>query len=38
MAKHKLPERLVVMESLPLSPVGKVSKKELVRRLEEDRR
>ena len=30
-AKHKLPERLVVLDSLPLSPVGKVSKKDLVR-------
>jgi 2,3-dihydroxybenzoate-AMP ligase len=32
-AKHKLPERLELMESLPLSAVGKVSKKNLVRRL-----
>jgi non-ribosomal peptide synthetase component E (peptide arylation enzyme) len=30
-AKHKLPERLVVLDSLPLSPVGKVSKNDLVR-------
>ena len=30
-AKHKLPERLVLLDSLPLSPVGKVSKKDLVR-------
>src|SRR5262252_6725358 len=28
-ARHKLPERLAVVESFPLSPVGKVSKKEL---------
>jgi 2,3-dihydroxybenzoate-AMP ligase len=30
-AKHKLPERLVVLERLPLSPIGKVSKQELSR-------
>lgn len=30
-AKHKLPERLEVLDSLPLSPVGKVSKKDLMR-------
>jgi non-ribosomal peptide synthetase component E (peptide arylation enzyme) len=29
-AKHKLPEQLVVLDALPLSPVGKVSKKDLV--------
>jgi 2,3-dihydroxybenzoate-AMP ligase len=29
-AKHKLPERLVVLDAFPLSPVGKVSKKDLV--------
>jgi 2,3-dihydroxybenzoate-AMP ligase len=29
-AKHKLPERLVTLDRLPLSPVGKVSKKDLV--------
>ena len=32
-AKHKLPERLEVRDSLPLSPIGKVSKKDLVRDL-----
>ena len=29
-ATHKLPEQLRIMESFPLSPVGKVSKKDLV--------
>lgn len=29
-AKHKLPERLVVLDNLPLSPIGKVSKKDLL--------
>ena len=29
-ARHKLPERLLVVDSFPLSPVGKVSKKDLV--------
>ena len=29
-ARHKLPERLVVVDRFPLSPVGKVSKKDLV--------
>jgi non-ribosomal peptide synthetase component E (peptide arylation enzyme) len=28
-AKHKLPERLEVMKDFPLSPFGKVSKKDL---------
>jgi non-ribosomal peptide synthetase component E (peptide arylation enzyme) len=28
-ARHKLPERLAVVTSFPLSPVGKVSKKDL---------
>lgn len=28
-ARHKLPERLVVLDHFPLSPVGKVSKKDL---------
>jgi non-ribosomal peptide synthetase component E (peptide arylation enzyme) len=28
-ARHKLPERLAVLDSFPLSPVGKVSKKDL---------
>ena len=30
LARHKLPEKLVVYDELPLSPVGKVSKKDLV--------
>jgi 2,3-dihydroxybenzoate-AMP ligase len=29
-AKHKLPERLAVFDALPLSPVGKVSKQDLL--------
>jgi non-ribosomal peptide synthetase component E (peptide arylation enzyme) len=29
-ARHKLPERLEVMDEFPLSPIGKVSKKDLV--------
>jgi 2,3-dihydroxybenzoate-AMP ligase len=29
-AKHKLPERLIALDALPLSPVGKVSKHDLV--------
>jgi 2,3-dihydroxybenzoate-AMP ligase len=29
-ARHKLPERLAVLDRFPLSPVGKVSKKDLV--------
>jgi 2,3-dihydroxybenzoate-AMP ligase len=29
-AKHKLPERLAVLDALPLSPIGKVSKARLV--------
>jgi 2,3-dihydroxybenzoate-AMP ligase len=29
-ARHKLPERLAVFDAFPLSPVGKVSKKDLV--------
>jgi 2,3-dihydroxybenzoate-AMP ligase len=32
-AAFKLPERLEVLDSLPLSPIGKVSKKDLVARL-----
>jgi 2,3-dihydroxybenzoate---[aryl-carrier protein] ligase len=32
-AKHKLPERLEVMGDFPLSPFGKVSKKELTERI-----
>jgi 2,3-dihydroxybenzoate-AMP ligase len=34
-AKHKLPERLVVLDRLPLSPIGKVAKAELVRMVAE---
>jgi len=30
MARHKLPERLEVFDEFPLSPIGKVSKKDLV--------
>ena len=29
-ARHKLPERLEIMQEFPLSPIGKVSKKDLV--------
>jgi len=32
-AKHKLPERLEVMEDFPLSAFGKVSKKDLTERI-----
>jgi 2,3-dihydroxybenzoate-AMP ligase len=32
-AKRKLPERLEVVEEFPLSPFGKVSKKELTERI-----
>ncbi|WP_051399849.1 (2,3-dihydroxybenzoyl)adenylate synthase [Haloechinothrix halophila] len=32
-AKHKLPERLEVFTELPLSPIGKVSKKDLIAQL-----
>ena len=32
-AKHKLPERLEIMEDFPLSPFGKVSKKDLTERI-----
>ena len=28
-AKHKLPERLEIVDDFPLSPFGKVSKKDL---------
>jgi 2,3-dihydroxybenzoate-AMP ligase len=39
-AKHKLPERLEIMDEFPVSPFGKVSKKDLteriVRKLEEE--
>jgi non-ribosomal peptide synthetase component E (peptide arylation enzyme) len=32
-AKHKLPERLEIVEELPLSPFGKVSKRDLTERI-----
>jgi 2,3-dihydroxybenzoate---[aryl-carrier protein] ligase len=32
-AKHKLPERLEILEEFPLSPLGKVSKKDLTERM-----
>jgi 2,3-dihydroxybenzoate-AMP ligase len=32
-ARHKLPERLEVLEDFPLSPFGKVSKKDLTERI-----
>jgi non-ribosomal peptide synthetase component E (peptide arylation enzyme) len=32
-ARHKLPERLAVVGSFPLSPVGKVSKKDLAAKI-----
>jgi 2,3-dihydroxybenzoate-AMP ligase len=32
-AKHKLPERLEIMEDFPLSPLGKVSKKDLTEKI-----
>ena len=32
-ARHKLPERLVILDRFPLSPVGKVSKKDLAAQL-----
>jgi 2,3-dihydroxybenzoate-AMP ligase len=32
-AKHKLPERLEIMEEFPLSAFGKVSKKDLTERI-----
>ena len=32
-AKHKLPERLEVVKEFPLSPFGKVSKKELTEKI-----
>ena len=34
-ARHKLPERLAIVTSFPLSPVGKVSKKDLAAMLAE---
>jgi len=41
-AKHKLPERLEILDDFPLSPFGKVSKKDLTaritRKLKEERR
>jgi 2,3-dihydroxybenzoate-AMP ligase len=33
-AKHKLPERLEIVDNFPLSPFGKVSKKELSERID----
>ncbi len=35
-ARHKLPEQLAVLDSFPLSPVGKVSKKDLSAQLAEE--
>jgi len=32
-AKHKLPERLEIVDDLPLSPLGKVSKKDLTEKI-----
>ena len=32
-AKHKLPERLEILDDFPLSPFGKVSKKDLTERV-----
>lgn len=32
-AKHKLPERLEIVDDFPLSPLGKVSKKDLAERI-----
>jgi 2,3-dihydroxybenzoate-AMP ligase len=32
-AKHKLPERLEIVEEFPLSPFGKVSKKDLTEKI-----
>ncbi|TAK06893.1 (2,3-dihydroxybenzoyl)adenylate synthase [bacterium] len=32
-ARHKLPERLEIMEEFPMSPLGKVSKKDLTERI-----
>ena len=32
-AKYKLPERLEIMDDFPLSPFGKVSKKDLTERI-----
>ena len=32
-AKHKLPERLEIVDDFPLSPFGKVSKKDLTDRI-----
>jgi 2,3-dihydroxybenzoate-AMP ligase len=32
-AKHKLPERLEILGEFPLSPFGKVSKKDLTERI-----
>jgi non-ribosomal peptide synthetase component E (peptide arylation enzyme) len=32
-AKHKLPERLEIVDEFPLSPLGKVSKKDLTEKI-----
>jgi 2,3-dihydroxybenzoate-AMP ligase len=32
-SKHKLPERLEILDEFPLSPLGKVSKKDLTERI-----
>ena len=32
-ARHKLPERLEIMEEFPMSPFGKVSKKDLTEKI-----
>ena len=32
-AKHKLPERLEILDDFPLSPFGKVSKRDLNERI-----
>ena len=32
-SKHKLPERLEIMDDFPLSPLGKVAKKDLTERI-----
>jgi 2,3-dihydroxybenzoate-AMP ligase len=37
-AKHKLPERLEIMDDFPLSPFGKVSKKDLTERIANNRK
>jgi acyl-CoA synthetase (AMP-forming)/AMP-acid ligase II len=37
-ATYKLPERLEVLDAFPLSPIGKVSKKDLVAQFAEEPR